>query len=264
MKSLSHRDLQLCLLDILKAVDSFCKNEGIRYSMAYGTLLGAVRHKGFIPWDDDIDLLMPRPDFERFVSTFRHPRYKCLYHRPGVKGDRFCHFFAKVEDTKTRSFQGKGSTYEFGINLDIFPVDGKPDDPSEWPGFERKLSHYSHRLNICGTRFDLLNFHQPLISKIEAHVMGPEHWCGKMSEMMLRFPYEGSRYAGSVSVIFSGTREVFERRMFEEYVELEFEGSFFRAFSGWDHFLTQQFGDYMTLPPENKRKTHELKAYLLD
>lgn len=70
MRKLSHREIQLYLLEILKSVDAFCVKEGIRYSMAYGTLLGAVRHKGFIPWDDDIDLLMPRPDYERFVSTF--------------------------------------------------------------------------------------------------------------------------------------------------------------------------------------------------
>lgn len=96
---LSHREIQLYLLDILKAVDAFCAKEGIRYSMAYGTLLGAVRHKGFIPWDDDIDLLMPRPDYERFVATFgKDPdsRYRCLCHKEGVKGDRFVHFSPRL------------------------------------------------------------------------------------------------------------------------------------------------------------------------
>jgi len=125
MQKLSHREIQLYLLDILKAVDSFCRNTGIRYSMAYGTLLGAVRHKGFIPWDDDIDLLMPRPDYERFVSTFgKAPgsRYRCLCHEEGVKGDRFVHFFSKVEDVKTKSLQGRGYEYDFGLNIDIFPI----------------------------------------------------------------------------------------------------------------------------------------------
>ena len=106
MQKLSHREIQLYLLDILKAVDAFCAKEGIRYSMAYGTLLGAVRHKGFIPWDDDIDLLMPRPDYERFVATFgKDPdsRYRCLCHKEGVKGDRFVHFFAKLHKATTQT-----------------------------------------------------------------------------------------------------------------------------------------------------------------
>ena len=157
MQKLSHREIQLYLLDILKAVDSFCVKEGIRYSMAYGTLLGAVRHKGFIPWDDDIDLLMPRPDYERFVSMFgKEPgsRYRCLCHKEGVKGDRFVHFFAKVEDVKTKSLQGRGYDYDFGLNIDIFPMDGKPEDPDLQRKRERQLTHWSHRLNICGTRFD--------------------------------------------------------------------------------------------------------------
>ena len=82
MVQLSKPQIHSVLLEILKVVDKFCKEKGLRYSIAYGTLLGAVRHKGFIPWDDDIDILMPRPDFERFVSEFgKEPgaRYRCLY-----------------------------------------------------------------------------------------------------------------------------------------------------------------------------------------
>ena len=97
MTRLSHEEIHPRLTDILIAVDEFCENEGIRYSMAYGTLLGAVRHKGFIPWDDDIDILMPRPDFERFVSSFKHPSYECLYNKRG-EDSHFVHFFAKVHD----------------------------------------------------------------------------------------------------------------------------------------------------------------------
>ncbi len=267
MRKLSHRETQLYLLDILKAVDSFCRSNGLRYSMAYGTLLGAVRHKGFIPWDDDIDIVMPRPDYEWFVSTFgREPgsRYRCLCHKEGMKGDRFVHFFAKVEDTRTKSLQGRGYEYDFGLNIDVFPLDGKPEDPELQKEREHRLTHWSHRLNICGTRFDLLNFHQPLFSKIEAHLKGSEYWWKKIDSEVRKYPYESSRLAGAVSVTYNGTREVFERKMLEEYVDLDFEGCPFKAFSRWDEWLTQMFGDYMTLPPESKRKCHGLTVYLLD
>ena len=267
MHQLSHREIQLYLLEILKSVDAFCVNEGIRYSMAYGTLLGAVRHKGFIPWDDDIDLLMPRPDYERFVSGFgKEPgsRYHCLCHKTGVKGDRFIHFFSKVEDVKTKSIQGKGAEYDFGLNIDVFPMDGKPEDLDLQRKRERKLTHWSHRLNICGTSFDIFNFHQPLFSKIEAHLMGAEHWYRLINDEILKYPYEDSRLVGAVSVTYNGTREIFEKSMLEEYTDLEFEGCRFKAFRHWDEWLRQEFGDYMQLPPEGSRKTHDLTVYLLD
>ena len=267
MRKLSHREIQLYLLEILKSVDAFCVKEGIRYSMAYGTLLGAVRHKGFIPWDDDIDLLMPRPDYERFVSTFgKEPgsRYRCLCHKAGVKGDRFVHFFSKVEDVRTKSIQGRGYEYDFGLNIDIFPMDGKPEGVELQRKRERKLTHWSHRLNICGTRFDIFNFHQPLLSKIEAHLRGAEHWWKLINDEVLKYPYETSRLVGAVSVTYNGTREIFERNMLDEYSDLEFEGCRFKAFRHWDEWLAQEFGDYMKLPPEGSRKTHGLTVYLLD
>lgn len=264
MKHLGQDEIHSYLLDILKSVDSFCQENGLRYSMAYGTLLGAVRHKGFIPWDDDIDILMPRPDFDKFVATFgKNPedRYRCLYHTSNDE-ECFIHFFAKVHDTHTVCNQGKFVKYKFGLNIDIFPVDGKPEDIAIQKKMERKLSSWSHRLNICGTKFNLLDFHQPLVSKIEAHLFGPVYWAKKCDEKMRSYDFDKCRLSGSVSVKYNGLKEIFERSMFENYTELEFEGCQFKAFADWDKFLVQQFGDYMQLPPENKREHHNIVAYL--
>lgn len=264
MRRLNQDEIHACLLDILKVVDNFCRENGLRYSMAYGTLIGAVRHRGFIPWDDDIDILMPRPDFDRFVATFgKEPgsRYRCLYNTVNAE-ENFIHFFAKVHDTRTVSLQSKFVEYRFGLNIDVFPVDGKPDDVAVQHKMEKRLSSWSHRLNICGTKFNLLDFHQPLYSKIEAHLFGPEYWAKKCDALMRSYDFGKCRLAGSVSVTYNGLKEIFERKMFENYTELEFEGCRFKAFSDWDKFLVQQYGDYMQLPPENKRRHHGIVAYV--
>jgi lipopolysaccharide cholinephosphotransferase len=261
MKRLSHEEIHPRLTDILIAVDEFCENEGIRYSMAYGTLLGAVRHKGFIPWDDDIDILMPRPDFERFVSSFKHPSYECLYNKRG-EDSHFVHFFAKVHDTRTISYEKNASASRFGLNIDVFPVDGKPELPQKQQlKRERLLSHYGHRLSICAGRFDLFNFHQTLPAKLSAHIRGSEYWFEKMDAEMRRYSFEGSRLAGSVSVRYNGLVEIFPRNLYENYITLPFEGRNFKAFASWEEFLRQQYGDYMKLPPEHKRRTHNLEVY---
>jgi lipopolysaccharide cholinephosphotransferase len=261
MKLLSHEEIHSRLTDILIAVDEFCESEGIRYSMAYGTLLGAVRHKGFIPWDDDIDILMPRPDFDRFVSSFKHPSYECLYNKTG-EDSHFVHFFAKVHDTRTISYEKNASASRFGLNIDVFPVDGKPELPQKQQlKRERLLSHYGHRLSICAGRFDLFNFHQTLPAKLSAHIRGSEYWFEKMDAEMRRYPFEGSRLAGSVSVRYNGLVEIFPRALYENYITLPFEGRNFKAFASWEEFLRQQYGDYMQLPPKNKRRTHNLEVY---
>ena len=253
-------EIHTYLLDILKAIDAFCTQNGIRYSMAYGTLIGAARHKGFIPWDDDIDLLMPRPDFERFISTFgkeEDARYRCIY-RVNTPQEYYKHIFAKVHDSWTELKQDK---YRFGLYVDIFPVDGKPDDVQVQRKMEKTLTHYAHRLNICSTRFNPFNFHQPLFANIAAHLLGPEHYLRKCDELMGRYRYEDCAKAGAVSMTRNGIREVFDKPLFESYRTMEFEGCRFQAFADSEKFLVQQYGDYMKLPPLKDRRTHNIIAY---
>ena len=260
MKKLSHKEIQERLLDILLDVDAFCRKEEIRYSLAYGTLIGAVRHKGFIPWDDDIDLLMPRPDFERFVATYGKAsgsKFACLYGTRNESAD-FVNFFAKVHDPSTVSKEG-GKYYRFGLNIDIFPVDGKPSDPKEQALWEKRLCKETHRMRI---RYKPLGSAPPL-AVLAAHFHSHEWWFEHCESLLKTYPFEGSEYCGAVSVVYNGTVEVFPRKMFENYTELPFEGHSFKAFVDWDAFLRQQFGDYMQLPPENKRRTHHLDAYSL-
>ena len=263
MKRLDIKEIHEALLELLISVDQFCRNQQIRYSLAYGTLLGAVRHKGFIPWDDDVDILMPRPDFERFVTSFGKDggRYQCLYNTSGDDA-HFVNFFAKVHDTATISHEKRMKNYRFGLNIDIFPVDGKPDTESEQYRHEKALGHLVHRIYLRQRPFFPYSFHDPLLPKIEAHCFSLEHWFNKTVSLMKSYDYSSSRYCGSVSVRYNGLVEIFEKEFFENYVELEFEGHKFMAFKDWDRFLKKQYGNYMELPPEDKRRTHELEVFV--
>ncbi len=255
MKALEHREIQLGLLEILKGVDEFCRERGLRYSLAYGSLLGAVRHKGFIPWDDDIDILMPRPDFERFVREFKHPLYVC--HKDSEK---FTHYFAKVEDPSTVCEEKKLSRkLRLGLNIDVFPVDGKPDTVEEQTAHEKRIGKLVRRIFI--RRRGFFSLHDLNLAKIEAHLHSTAWWVDRAEALMKEYDFASCASCGSICTTYSGLIEIFPRSLFENYTTLEFEGLQFPVFEDWESFLKQQYGDYMKLPPEDKRKIHHRAVY---
>lgn len=148
MKELTLRELQNEELNILKDVHSFCKKNNIRYSLYGGTLIGALRHKGFIPWDDDIDIIMPRPDYDRFCKNYKSVNYKVA----DMHSEKsFMLAFARVyDDKRTTSI----STYpwiskDVGVWIDVFPADGLSLDESKIKWMYKKV--------ICLRRLILLS-----------------------------------------------------------------------------------------------------------
>ena len=254
--------IHAALTEILADVDSFCRENGLRYSMAYGTLLGAVRHKGFIPWDDDIDIMMPRPDFKRFTETYgRKGPDRCLYGST-EEGHRFISAFAKVEDTRTVSIERKRKgIFSFGLNLDIFPVDGAPEDPAAQQEFARKTATLRNRVYFSQNPWFPLSFHKPLVPMLQAHRYSPEAWFRRCEDYLSQYPVESSRFAGPLSGGMK-MKEIYPKEMFDHYIDLPFEGRMFKAVADWDLFLRQQYGDYMQIPPASKQITHELQVYL--
>ncbi|RHR40206.1 LicD family protein [Parabacteroides sp. AF18-52] len=253
MRKMSLDEMKKIQLDILIDVARFCEENGIRYYLTYGTLLGAVRHKGYIPWDDDIDIMMPRPDYQRFLNMYNNENsnYRSLSYHSDLK---YPNLFARVEDTRT--IQNEKITYEngVGVSIDIFPLDGVP---------EYAFSIYLRFLEVL--RIVLYCRLQQIISKknifkkglsliIMKLPFGIYKYCLNVVDKMLRLSsYDKSDKVALLVVMTREKKELFEKNMLEKTVLLEFENNCFFAPYKYDAVLKSLYGDYMKLPPVCER-----------
>lgn len=244
-------------LDLLKSITDFCEKNGIRYFLAYGTLLGAVRHKGFIPWDDDIDLIMPRHDYERFCKEYRDDE-KEYYKVLNSYTDTSCYInFAKVHYTRTRFQESYSQDNNYGIFVDIFPFDGYIDKKQMLKCY--RLFRLVRFKNY--TWYNRNSFIKNLVLTIIRIILWPfdmRSLLDKVEKESRRKPFDGSDYV----FFFSVKREKIKRDIFDEYVYTDFEKLQLRMPKGYDEFLTLIYGDYMKLPPEKERiNKHQAKAW---
>lgn len=264
MEKLTKKEIHGVLLGILEDVDRFCKENGLRYSMAYGTLLGAVRHKGFIPWDDDIDILMPRKDYLRFRETYRSDKFIFL---DSSKLDDCFIAFGRVCDTERTMTQSyipwHGSSIRTGVWIDIFPLDSVPDDAGRflryYSTFELLLKYNSRLRKIHAGESD--NF--STMRKIWDHIQKllnprlacqrPEDIVGCMNELISMGNSSPDCHHLSQLTAADNPSEKFDEDDFTDLIDIEFEGREFRAPARYDKILTMMYGNYMELPPENKR-----------
>ena len=244
-------------LDILSYFARFCEEHGLRYFLAYGTLIGAVRHKGFIPWDDDVDVQMPREDYNRLIEIFNDQ--KEIEHltlvSPEDKISR--HSMVKIIDTRTVKIE-KSVDYKngyLGIDIDVFPLDGQPVDKDAYEKWYNKL----HKIYW----FYLINIMDPAVS-IKRRVAIPlirvlfnkKRLKKKADKLHAAYPYEISQYVGVIETPFDYKTDRVDKKHYEDFAMLEFEGQLFRAPVGYHEVLSTVYGDYMKLPPEEEQVTH--------
>lgn len=259
MRQIELSEVKRMQIEILDDIVSFCEAHGLRYFLAYGTLLGALRHKGYIPWDDDIDIHMPRPDYEKFVALYNSDK-NCNAVVTHEKNRRYHVPFAKVyrKGTLVKEMFYKQSV--FGVYVDIFPLDGIKE---KWQAF------------ICGQCIKFMYIktfifckHQSLARKARIAVTKlillpfTEHLIlGTMKRIATRYGYDQCTQVCSFGSR-SAVREILPREVFEKSTMLTFEGKPYRAPQGYDRYLRQKYGEYMTLPHEEKRvSTHDSQAF---
>ena len=244
---------------ILDAVHRFCQQHGLRYFLSSGTLIGAVRHKGYIPWDDDVDIYMPRQDYEVFLQTFTDPTG--VYRAINPMTERHYYYtFAKVVDQRTRMVEKETVGYEIGVYIDIFPVDYVTDDLQERRRVfrQKKLLYKIRRCKISNGN--------PLQSRLAYMVY--RHWplSVQQIERRIRKLIVRETPTGTVCNMTEagpGITGCFPAADIASAVDIEFEGKYYKTMAGYSDYLQRTYGDYMTLPPPDRRVTHEFEAYLL-
>lgn len=244
-------------LDIVSEIDRICRKHDIRYSMIGGTLLGAVRHKGFIPWDDDIDLMMTRPEYDKFLAAAKtdlDSRFQLAnYEETPSIGEPFTKIMARNTVLRER-FIGK-SEAPCGVFADIFPFDASPDN---W------LSQMAHRFRNYTLRKKILirsgyDFNKHGLKKFAYDLIRISTFSSKQM-LIKKYRINQTKYSGknvrnvvSLGGNYGYKKDLIPAEWFSEYLYLDFEDIQLMSVKEYVKVLEHYFGDYMRLPPENER-----------
>lgn len=265
MKELTLKELQAFSLNILKDIHRFCEKENIRYTLAYGTLIGAIRHQGFIPWDNDIDICMPRPDYERFIKTYKSCKFQLAFFGKECKHDCLIAYARVFDNSETTSRNAHWIAKPAGVWVDIFPLDGVPNDLNdfkilysnlhkEWEQIIPRKIQFERISHCIGLKNKIKLFRKKVkyLNGFGGHRMQKEY-----NKKITQIPFESAKFYSQLTVMDNGPVEHFPVSIFNDRTLLQFEDAQFYAIKDYNTVLRAVYGDYMQLPPENDRKPHQ-------
>ena len=271
MKPLNLKEVQLISLDILTTIHNFCVENSIKYSLMYGTLIGAIRHKGFIPWDDDIDIIMPRPDYERFCKTFHAKGLTVLSETDTRSYIGFCRV-CDTEQTQCVTSVPFAKGYSWGVWVDIFAADGVTDDKVAFDSevlsltkiWEKQIilrralpplkSIYSDSLKNDKVENKFKNILIFAIMKGSLLVPTALRAIKKqLRKQAIKIPFGSTRHWSQLACFDDTIHDYQLNEDFEAVTLMPFENKFFYVMNGYDRVLRNVYGDYMVPPPEDQR-----------
>ena len=254
-------EIQGRLLEILTWFDAFCRENGLRYYALGGTLLGAVRHKGFIPWDDDVDVGMPRKDYERLARLMGNDIHDGYILETEYSADpKYCYPFAKLYDTGTTLIEHVSTGLKRGLFLDVFPLDGlgngERPDMRHFRKIRNRNAFYLARVtSVRKGRSALKNLAVVLAKAIPDRIADNTVLRQKLSRICTEYDFDDSEWAGSLLEDL-WENGIVRRKIFGIPKEYCFEGRPILGPEYADEFLTALFGDWRQLPPEEERIEH--------
>lgn len=271
MREMTIEEVQRVSLEILRDVHDFCVRNRIKYTLQGGTLIGAVRHKGFIPWDDDVDIAMPRPDYDRFIRTYTSEKgYKVFSRELDGCGDVLI-AFARICDMETTWVDDSYCPWmhrDKGVWIDLFPLDGVENSLSLCRKRIKKMTVLWHQgtfLRWCNTPWSLIsgtkNIFKQIIKKMVASFSSYKS-VDKHISMCKAIKWEDSTYYSNLAYLRYGIRERHHKRVLDETILVPFEHDYFYIMKGYDEALHEKYGDYMQFPPEEKQvRGHDINKY---
>lgn len=272
MRQINTEELKKIQLDIFDVVTKFCDEHDILCFPDGGTLLGTVRHKGFIPWDDDIDLAMLRPDYDRFMKLFNGYNTRYSFHCAENDPEYISHC-GKVFDNDTICYiPNRKIGYKSCINVEIYVLDNAPDDDKALRKMRtmRYIYWALHRARYMpafakpnGNIFRKIAAYVLRISMnmIPVSILPRNYFARKMVNNSRQYIAEKTKRVGNFVSLH--TNAIMDRSKFENFIYAEFEGRKIKIPSGYDEWLTKLYGDYMTPPPESKRASiHHFEAFV--
>ena len=261
-EDLNLRDAQMLMVDILKDVHNICEKHGLKYFLDAGTLLGAVRHKGFIPWDDDMDIGMLREDYERFLEIAKKELPEHLFLQTFETDDKYDIYQVpcKIRYNGTILIEkgiAENSEMHNGVYIDVFPYDSLPKSNLAYK-IQRSLSYNVLKsfIRIRETP-DKLSFKNKITFTFYKIVrkLFPYKRRKKFFDFLVKWNDANSPYMGyGLDTVWS--EYIYKKEDYFELTKLEFEGNHFYGPKNYDAILTQLYGDYMTLPKEEDRQWH--------
>lgn len=261
MRKLTKEEIKQKQLAILDTFVEICKTHGLQYYLCGGSLLGAVRHKGFIPWDDDIDVFMPRLDFERIQQLAIEKPYEVHFYK-NHKNNRP---FLKIVDTSIEAAEKNNKSKE-DLWVDVFAIDSLFEN-NVLNNLHYKIVRFLRKGVYFGFRPRTGFFGKITLPILKFFRISPADVNFLFSAIIDRIckirPYEKGRFVGGINWGY-GPHERMEREDLESAVPVEFEGKMYNAPVGYEKYLHNLYGDYMQLPPEEKRVCHGLQAWLKD
>lgn len=261
------------ILDILKAFIRICQEHDLTYYCCAGTAIGAVRHNGIIPWDDDIDVLMPRPDYDRFIQIAQNKSMEKYEVITAFNNNKYPLYFSKLANKNTTLFEDRQIPCITGLYVDIFPLDGTSDDVNEAVRLKHKFTKVVNRLNAISTHNTFSEYMNLLGDTKEwgrfaiktyafffrSHVR--KVLLNQLENISRKHDYQKSKnvivYSGSY-----GDKEVFPKEWLGHGSEFKFEDTTVRLPEQYDIYLRHFFNDYMQFPPEAERKEKHSRVYI--